>query len=158
MDRVIVTMRPPARSAVYHNFEDTLFDAALEQIAAEPSTFIVLLERDRSTEAWSRYANVSVPSGAVDGPNLVYWSDLVVSGGGTMNREAAVLGTPAYSVFAGRPIAVDDYFIGLGRMKRIRSVADLRHMAVEKKANGTPLARADGLQRILQVVSGAPST
>jgi predicted glycosyltransferase len=150
--RIVVTMRPPARSALYHGFENTLFDAAVERIATEPSAFIVLLGRDGTNNSWSHFANVFVPKVPVDGPNLVFWSDLVVSGGGTMNREAAVVGTPAYTVYAGKPIAVDDYLIQLGRMKRISSAADLEQLALQKKIRGAVLARADGLHRILDVL------
>jgi hypothetical protein len=81
----------------------------------------VLLPRD--AEQAGRYgnvANVVVLSKAVDGPSLLACADLVIGGGGTMTREAAVLGTPTYTVFAGRLAAVDGELIRLGRLHDLR--------------------------------------
>ena len=152
-EQIIVTMRPPARSALYHRFENPLFEAALDRISAVSAATILLLDRG-SDPRWTRFPNVRVVQTAVDGPNVVYWSDLVVGGGGTMNREAAVLGTPAYSVFAGKPIAVDDYLIQQGRLTRIESAADLDRIAIRKRLANQPHARSAGLQQILAVLTG----
>ncbi len=70
--------------------------------------------------------NVFVPDGVLDGPSLISSADLVVSAGGTMNREAAVLGTPAYTVFAGKQGAVDDDLIRRGLLVDAREVADVK--------------------------------
>ena len=68
---------------------------------------------------------VVVPDRAVDGRSLVAHADLLVSAGGTMNREAAVLGTPVYSVFEGRPGAVDERLAAEGRLRLLRDPTDL---------------------------------
>jgi predicted glycosyltransferase len=69
-------------------------------------------------------ANVLIPKEVLDGPNLVYYSDLVIGAGGTMNREATVLGTPVYTVFKGRLGSVDQYLIESGKMVRIENASD----------------------------------
>jgi predicted glycosyltransferase len=101
-DRIIVTMRPPSDVSSYHRFKNPLFDELLLWAASHPNTVVVLLPRGR--EQRIRYqemqlANVLIPREVLDGPNLVYYSDLVIGAGGTMNREATVLGTPVYTIF-----------------------------------------------------------
>jgi predicted glycosyltransferase len=150
-DRVLVSMRPPARSAIYHRFDNPLFDVAVHRMADEPNAYVVLLDRTGAYDG--RFPNVHVPRTAVDGPNLLYWSDLVIGGGGTMNREAAVLGTPVYNLYAGEASAVDDYLVALGRMARVTSVDELDGVIVRKKTARGVQARADGLQQILEVLT-----
>jgi predicted glycosyltransferase len=77
--------------------------------------------------------NVVIPPGVVDGLNLVYWSDVVVSAGGSMNREAVVLGTPAYTVFGGRMAGVDTALLASGRMTELRSATDLEGLVIKKR-------------------------
>ena len=75
---------------------------------------------------WCKERKIIVPDHAVDGLNLVWYSDLVVSGGGTMNREAAALGVPVYSIFRGKIGAVDRYLAEKGRLILIETVDDVR--------------------------------
>ena len=81
---------------------------------------------------WFRNPRVIVPECAIDGLNLLWHSDLVVSGGGTMNREAAALGVPVYSIFRGHIGAVDRRLVSEGRLVLIQSVGDLRQKVVIK--------------------------
>jgi predicted glycosyltransferase len=67
-----------------------------------------------------------VPKHAVDGLDLIWYSDVVISGGGTMNREAAALGIPVYSLFRGTMGAVDKHLAATGRLVLLESVADVR--------------------------------
>jgi hypothetical protein len=85
------------------------------------------------------YENVWIPPDALDGPNLLYYSDVVISGGGTMNREAAILGAPTYSLFKGQMPAVDRYLIDSGRMRHIGSEADIASIRIVKNAVRSPL-------------------
>jgi predicted glycosyltransferase len=71
-------------------------------------------------------ARLVVPERAVDGQSLVAFADLVVSAGGTMNREAAALGVPAYTTFAGRMGAVDEMLVGEGRLRLLTSADELQ--------------------------------
>lgn len=113
---IVVTARPPATEAHYHNpAADPLFARFIERALAFPGVKTVLLPRNpRQQETlreryphWFAGPNLVVPQGVVDGLNLIWHSDLVVSGGGTMNREAAAMGVPVYSVFRGPTGAVD---------------------------------------------------
>lgn len=84
--------------------------------------------------------NLIIRDKALDGRNLLYYSDIVVSAGGTMNREAAVLGTPAYTLFKGRIGAVDQYLIDQGRITPIHSYAGVANVRLEKKSKRSVLA------------------
>jgi hypothetical protein len=135
-DRIVVVMRPPGSWGLYHHFDNPLFEQVLNHVAASPEAYIVFLPRIPSQgEAMSAQGrpNVWVPPAALDGPNLLYHADLVISGGGTMNREAAVLGTPTYSVFKGKLAAVDHYLIDHGRMKHVADEKDIPAIRIAKK-------------------------
>lgn len=137
---VLVTVRPPASEALYHRFENELFDQLLERLSATPSVRIVLLPRNESQrKAYSARANpgLVLPAGAVDGANLIAHSDLVVSAGGTMNREAAALGIPAASIYLGEWAAIDEELAKEGRLRRISTLGDVRNLAIQKKGPAT---------------------
>jgi predicted glycosyltransferase len=126
--RIGVVLRPPADVALYHRFENPLFDAVLERLGRRDDVSSVVLprtpeqgERIRAL----RLPSVLVPEHAVDGGSLVAGADLVVSAGGTMNREAVVLGTPVYTTFAGRLGGVDERLVAEGRLRPLASVEDL---------------------------------
>jgi uncharacterized protein len=132
---LVVVLRPPATEAHYHNPEaEVLFDETVRLLASIPKVRAVTLPRNprQSKElqaAWSELiadGRMIIPGSPVDGLNLIWFSDLVVSGGGTMNREAAALGVPVYSIFRGKIGAVDRYLAEHGRMILIESVADVR--------------------------------
>ena len=73
-----------------------------------------------------RAGGFTVPERAIDAQSLIAFSDLVVSAGGTMNREAVALGTPVWTTFEGRLGAVDERLIAEGRLRRLASARDLR--------------------------------
>jgi predicted glycosyltransferase len=132
---LVVTVRPPASEAHYHNPEsELLLTAVMAQICRTRNARAVLLPRNRDQELklraghsdWFVADRTIVPARAIDGLNLLWFSDLVVSGGGTMNREAAALGVPVYSIFRGKLGAVDRQLEQEGRLKLIRSVEDVQ--------------------------------
>ena len=134
-DDLVVTLRPPANEAHYHNPEsDVLLEAVLNRLSVRPHTKVVLLPRNQKQEAAIRKTwpalfasgSIIVPDHAVDGLNLIWYSDLVISGGGTMNREAAALGVPVYSIFRGEIGAVDRYLAAAGRLVMVKSEEDVR--------------------------------
>ncbi len=92
-------------------------------------------------KTWSHLCSskkIQIPDHVVDGLNLIWYSDLVISGGGTMNREAAALGVPVYSIFRGKIGAVDKYLSDSGRLTLIESVDDIRkkiHVTQRDKSN-----------------------
>ena len=147
---VLVTVRPPASEALYHRFENELFGELLERLLARPRVQVLLLARsDAQREqlaARFRGENFHAPREALDGANLVAASDLVVSAGGTMNREAAALGVPAATVYAGRWAAVDEQLVREGRLLRLAARADLDGLPVGKKGDARP-RRARGVRR-----------
>lgn len=138
----LVVVRPPAREALYHRFENELFEELLARLLDAPGAKIILLARGpRQREALAARFNASnfiAPSTALDGANLIAAADLVVSAGGTMNREAAALGVPAATVYAGRWAAVDEQLVREGRLRRIATREDLQGLRVEKKRRALP--------------------
>jgi uncharacterized protein len=140
-DDVLVVVRPPARDALYHRFENELFDELLERLSEHPLTKVILLPRnDSQRERYAERASAKLilPEHALDGPNLIASSDLVISAGGTMNREAAALGVPAATIYAGEWAAVDEELVREGRLKRISSQEDLENLPIEKKTEAQP--------------------
>jgi predicted glycosyltransferase len=142
---LIVTVRPPADEAHYHNPEsDRLFGAVIDLVGHKPNARIVLLPRNERQaisvrEAWPDLfasGKILIPQSAFDGLNLIWSSDLVISGGGTMNREAAALGVPVYSIFRGRLGAVDEYLARKGRLILLESVHDVQTKIVLARRNG----------------------
>ncbi|HEY0551327.1 MAG TPA: DUF354 domain-containing protein, partial [Verrucomicrobiae bacterium] len=141
---MLITVRPPATEAHYHNPEsEALFVKFMERACAQDSVRIVLLPRNhRQGEVirknWPRWFDDSrtiIPAAAVDGLNLLWHSDLVVSGGGTMNREAAALGVPVYSIFRGKIGAIDLHLEKQGRLVMVESTEDVaRKIKLSRRA------------------------
>jgi predicted glycosyltransferase len=139
---LVVTVRPPATEAHYHNAEsETLLEAVLKRLTQSTDVRVVLVPRSEKQakdlrqqwESYIRTGKILIPEKVVDGLNLIWFSDLVVSGGGTMNREAAALGVPVYSIFRGRIGAVDRYLADHGRLTLLSSVDDVHTKLVIKK-------------------------
>ena len=151
-ENIVATMRPPSTVSAYHRFSNTVFNETLKYVSSHEDTVVILLPR--GTEQHRVYAslklpNVIIPNEVVDGPQLVYCSDLVVGAGGTMNREATVLGTPVYNQFQGMKGSVDEYLIKQGKMVRIIDRVDIPNIRVCKKqmVNGNPWRQGVGLVR-----------
>lgn len=141
---IFTTIRPPASSAHYHNPEsDILFDEVIRYFGEKQNVTMLILPRydSQSHEIKAKYAEMVkngkmiVPEKVYDGLNLIWNSDFVVSGGGTMNREAAALGVPVYSIFRGKIGAVDRYLSQSGRLVLLESVADVRKKIKVEKRN-----------------------
>ena len=163
-DDVIVTVRPPATEAHYHNPEsDAFFIQFMDRVFSTPGVKVVLLPRNKVQETqikanwpqWFEDSKVVVPQGAVDGLNLLWHSDLVVSGGGTMNREAAALGVPVYSIFRGKGGAVDRHLQNLGKLTLIESIEDVQNKIFLKhrtKTNLPPIGPRKALRQIVEQI------
>ncbi len=163
--KIIVTVRPPANEAHYHNPEsETFFAEFMQRLVTTPDTKAVLLPRNKNQEAqirkdfpqWFADGKVIVPKEAVDGLNLLWHSDLVVSGGGTMNREAAALGVPVYSIFRGKIGVLDRHLQKEGRMVLIEKIEDVHKKIVlqrrERSAGQSPSAPRKALGGIIEHV------
>jgi uncharacterized protein len=137
--RPIAVVRTPPEVSLYHRFENDLFAQALERLRG-PQT--VVLPRTAQQRARLDRDGFFVPERAIDAQSLVAFADLVVSAGGTMNREAVALGTPVFTVFEGRLGAVDERLIAEGRLRRLTSAEDV---TLEKRPDGGD--RADRVRR-----------
>jgi hypothetical protein len=144
-DEIVVTIRPPATEAHYHNPEsEILFSDVMKMLSAAENVKMVILPRNEVKQtAWIKEkwpqlfktGKAVIPQKVVDGLNLIWHSDVVISGGGTMNREAAALGVPVYSIFRGKIGAVDRYLSESGRLGLLTSVEDVRKKIKVKKRN-----------------------
>ena len=152
-DNVLVLVRPPAHDALYHRFKNTLFDEALAMLREREKVQVILLPRNEAQRAaYSGKERVIVPATPLDGANLIAASDLVISAGGTINREAAALGVPAASIYAGGWAAVDEELVREGRLRRISSGDDLRNLAVEKKQSTNPRRSGDVIDEVVRLI------
>ena len=146
---VLVTVRPPAHEALYHRFENELFDQLLERLLAAPSVRTILLPRSeaqRETYAARGGPGLILPPRPMDGPNLIAHSDLIVSAGGTMNREAAALGIPAASIYMGEWAAIDLELVKEGKLRRISTAEDIAALPLIRKVPGAA-RRALGVRK-----------
>jgi predicted glycosyltransferase len=119
-EQIIVTVRTPPAVALYHRQANPLFPGVLKRLGEADGVQTVVLPRTTDQVAEVRglgYSSVKVPNEAVDAQSLVFYSDLVVGAGGTVNREAAALGVPVYTTFSGRLGGVDEWLIREGRLR-----------------------------------------
>jgi predicted glycosyltransferase len=127
--RILVTVRTPPDVSLYHRHGNALFEDVLRRLGSDPSVQAVVLPRtleQRETIRAFALGSLVVPERAVDAQSLVALSDLVVSAGGTMNREAVALGVPVYTTFAGRIGAVDEALVREGRLRSLQAAEELR--------------------------------
>jgi hypothetical protein len=161
-DKIVVTIRPPAVEAHYHNPEsEKLFEAVIEFLSKKHNVVMIMLPRytkqvseirERHSDLVKKHSMI-IPEKVCDGLNIIWFSDLVVSGGGTMNREAAALGVPVYSIFRGKIGAVDHYLSKTGRLVLLESVEDVKKkIKVEKRVRPDCPCEADN--RTLDSVVG----
>jgi predicted glycosyltransferase len=124
---VLVVVRPPPETSEYHARND-LYGEAIRHLAAADSVQAVVIprtERQADEVRAMATANLIVPERAIDAQSLIAYADLVVSAGGTMNREAVALGTPVFTTFAGRMGGVDEDLIAAGRLRVLADPAEL---------------------------------
>jgi predicted glycosyltransferase len=153
-ETLAVVRTPPSR-AVYHPAENPLFIDALRTICARPSVVCVVLTRHEeqvSEIASLGLPNCIVPRSAIDARSLIYEADVMVGAGGTMTREAALMGIPTWTVYAGRPPAVDTWLERQGRLSRLthaEQLARLTRRTAEPITPGKLRERAGAIERVL---------
>ena len=138
---VLAVVRPPSRTAHYHDAaSEAILGVLARRIAAAPNVRAIWLRRDptETVPDSARAANILIPDAPLDGLSLLAAADLAISGGGTMNREAALLGTPAYSIFTGPVGALDRELIETKRLTAVREPEAVEHIPFTKKAAVTP--------------------
>ncbi len=137
----IAVVRTPPAVSLYHRFENDLFASVLERLRG---TQAVVLPRTASQrEELIRAKGLIVPEQAIDAQSLIAYADLVVSAGGTMNREAVALGTPVFTVFEGRIGAVDERLLATGVMRRLTSAEQIELVKRDRAASAERRIRRD---------------
>ncbi|HZA90093.1 MAG TPA: DUF354 domain-containing protein [Solirubrobacterales bacterium] len=136
-ERVLCVVRTAPSYALYlRGSPDALLPRVLRRLNDTDAQTVVLARTSEQASSLAERGGdrLIAPRRAVDGRSLVAFADALISGGGTMNREAAVLGTPAWSIFEGRLGAVDEMLMREGRLHLLRDPAEIR---LEKKAPGS---------------------
>jgi uncharacterized protein len=132
-ERVLVVLRPPPDVSLYHRHSNPLFPQTLDYLGSLDDVHSVVLPRTDPQRAFVRelaLPSVIVPDSAVDAQSLIALADVVVSAGGTMNREAAALGVPVYTTYGGRLGGVDEELIREGRLQPL---TDPRALELRKR-------------------------
>jgi uncharacterized protein len=154
-ERALLVVRTPPEVSLYHRFENPLFRRVLEWLAAKELQTVVLPRTPAQAAEVGRLGPFTIPAHAVDAQSLVAYADLVVSAGGTMNREAVALGTPVYTTFEGRLGAVDEKLLREGRLRRLYDPAA---MVVERRrAHGELRIRRDPRELVKLLLSATDS-
>jgi uncharacterized protein len=152
--RLIITVRPPATWAHYQDpFSEVLFRALVERLRGDRDAQVIVLPRtlEQGENLKRSYGMQSPPfqvsDRSVDALSLMALSDAVLSGGGTMAREAAIIGTPAYSLFAGKPGAVDAALERDGKLTILRKIEEVKNLRFVKSAQSFRANSADASTR-----------
>ena len=128
----LAIVRTPPAVSLYHRFEAPVFTEVLQKLRGEQ---VVVLPRTAEQRAELAGKGFVVPEQAIDAQSLIAFADLMISAGGTMNREAVALGTPVWTTFEGRLGAVDEALIAEGRLKRLTSADEI---VLERRDSGGP--------------------
>jgi uncharacterized protein len=156
-EKVLVVVRPPPETSEYHARND-LYGEAIRHLAAAGSVQAVVIPRTERQGAEIRAmeaANLIVPERAIDAQSLIAFADLVVSAGGTMNREAVALGTPVFTTFAGRMGGVDETLIADGRL---RVLVDPGELPLRKRETPAGVLNRRDPELLVEGVLGAVET
>jgi uncharacterized protein len=146
--RPLAVVRTPPDVSLYHRFENPLFSRVLERLE---STQTVVLPRTPEQRAELAGRGFVVPEHAIDAQSLVAYADLVVSAGGTMNREAVALGTPVFTTFEGRLGAVDEELLRSGRMRKLDDPTQIE--VAKRRANGGLRIRRDPRELVTMLLA-----
>jgi predicted glycosyltransferase len=157
-ERVLVVLRPPPDVSLYHRHSNPLFPQTLDFVGARDDVHAIVLPRTEEQREFVRrldLPSVIVPPRAVDAQSLIALADLVVSAGGTMNREAAALGIPVYTTYGGRLGGVDEALIRDGRLVPL---SDPRALRLEKRTAFEGARERRDPQRMLDLLLSATQT
>lgn len=155
--RIVAAVRPPATMAHYHSPKsEEFFWALLDHLLRQPDVQTVVLPRTKLQKQWIRaqippQSNLLIPDNVVHGPNLLWHVDAMFGGGGTMTREAACLGVPAYSFFGGPMGAVDRHLNAQGKLIFLESASQISQIRPQKLApRGQP--PRDNARRVMHCI------
>jgi len=142
-EKVVVVVRPPPDVSLYHRKSNPLFPGVLDYLGHREDVQAVVIPRTDAQREHVRVLNfpsVVIAEGAIDAQSLIACSDLVVSAGGSMNREAVALGVPVYTTYGGRLGGVDESLIRNGRL---RPLTDARALVLTKRSDTLEWPRRD---------------
>jgi len=164
---LLVLVRPPATEAHYHNPEsDLLFEEVLAYLSEDSKVKTVILPRNERQAVTLRHSckesiasgKFIIPKQVEDGLNLIWNADLVISGGGTMNREAAAMHVPVYSIFRGKIGAVDHHLVQDGRLVLLGAPADVRStITLARRQRDTHPSAAGASPALITIVENIDS-
>jgi predicted glycosyltransferase len=158
--RPIVLVRTPPAVSLYHRFENDLFADVLgslrEATQSDGVQPVVLPRTEQQRRELRGVPGFVVPERAIDAQSLIAYADLVISAGGTMNREAVALGTPVYTTFEGRLGAVDERLMSEGRLRKLGSAGELDFAKRERAGAGLVGERVRRDPRLLAELLLAP--
>jgi predicted glycosyltransferase len=148
---ILILIRPPATMAHYAvKKSSVVFDQVVDYLCGLSHVQLILLPRTRQQGEELKavvskrcYTNIVIPSKVYNGPSLIWYSDLVISGGGTMNREAAALGMPVFSIYQGPIGAVDRHLIDTGRLIHVKNISDLKSIHLKKSTRRGEVPKSD---------------
>jgi len=153
-DKTKVLLRPPAITAHYHNPEsERILNALTGKLLEDPDVQIVWIPRAGEQLVLAKgdhRAQVIVPAKVYPGPLLILAMDIVIGVGGTMTREAAVLGVPSYSFFMGRPGKVDMELISRGSLRMLKDVAQVQGYT---RSSAEKTDHMIAIETILQIIT-----
>jgi hypothetical protein len=155
--RVLVVLRPPPDVSLYHRHSNPLFPMTLDHLGRLENVHAFVLPRTEEQREFVRkldLPSVILPETAVDAQSLIALADLVVSAGGTMNREAAALGVPVYTTYGGRLGGVDEALIREGRLKPL---TDPRALDLSKRGKENASVKRDPALMLELLLSALPS-
>jgi hypothetical protein len=149
-EAILVTVRPPSMVGNYHDPKsEELYRSCLDHFASVPQAVCLIVNRTPAEASLvsreiRHLSNVRVLDRPVDGLQLLWNSDIVVSGGGTMNRESALLGVPTYSIFTGKRPFLDQMLHEQGRLAFVSTPREVQVIPVTRwprPASFTPRTR-----------------
>jgi hypothetical protein len=152
--RTLVVVRTPPDVSLYHRRSNPLFPQVLDRLGHEESVHAIVLPRTEEQRDFVRaleLPSVLVPDQAVDGQSLIALADVVVSAGGTMNREAVALGVPVYTTYGGRLGGVDEMLI---RESRLIPLSDPRALDLHKRPAQGVRVRRDPAEMLELLLGG----
>jgi len=154
-DKVLAVLRPPATMAHYHNINaEKIFERILKDVSKNKKVEALVVPRTKNQEKeminrFQGLSGIIILDRAVDGISMLKGADLIIGGGGTMNREAALLGIPVYSVFQGKIGKIDKWLCEKGRIKFINSPQEIGKIKYKKINKKNPLINVLNLKIII---------
>jgi predicted glycosyltransferase len=155
-EQVLAVVRPPPETSAYHA-ENPLYEGVIERLGGVPGTTAVVIPRTpaQADRLRARGApSLVIPDRAIDAQSLIAYADLVVSAGGTMNREAVALGTPVYTIFSGALGAVDECLIAEGRLRPLHDPTEIE--LIKREGGGGAVTPRDPQLLADAVIRAAP--